>query len=226
MPQPDLRCYHHPEREATSQCDRCGDYLCDRCVTYFREQYLCATCIKDLTRAILGRTGRIACVIVFASFVVGWVAPMAFATLLTPAQRSWTALIYCLFAISILSSLAALILSLMGRKAEQEAARKLRAAVAVYSAVGVGGVDKYSALMTLVRISGLNIPTSMVVEVITSCLLLVVSVFACVLLLQAFRRGIKPLWPVILFAVPVLLAVVQSLFSVYGFASILLKRFV
>ena len=46
--QPDLRCYHHPEREATSQCDRCGDYLCAECVTEFREQYLCATCLKEV----------------------------------------------------------------------------------------------------------------------------------------------------------------------------------
>ncbi len=30
--EPDLRCYHHPEREAASQCDHCGDYLCAECV--------------------------------------------------------------------------------------------------------------------------------------------------------------------------------------------------
>ena len=41
---PDLRCYHHPEREAVNQCDRCGDYLCAECVREFQEQYLCGKC--------------------------------------------------------------------------------------------------------------------------------------------------------------------------------------
>ena len=64
MPQPDLRCYHHPDREATSQCESCGDYLCEECVTYFREQYLCARCAKDLApKEKIGKNGQIACVI-------------------------------------------------------------------------------------------------------------------------------------------------------------------
>ena len=43
---PDLRCYHHPEREAVNQCDRCGDYLCAWCVKEFREEHVCDTCLK------------------------------------------------------------------------------------------------------------------------------------------------------------------------------------
>jgi len=226
MPQPDLRCYYHPEREATSQCDRCGDYLCDRCVTYFRDQYLCARCVKDLTRAILGTTGRAACVIVFASSVFGWAVPLILSWLLTPAQRPWTVLFYCLYGMSILSSLAALILSLMGRHSEQQAARKVRAAVAFYCGLGIAGVVMHFALMAVIRISGVSgMPGSMVVGVITSGLFLAVSIAAGVLILQAFRRGIQPLWPVILFAIPVVLAVVQSLFSVYGLTSLLLGWF-
>ena len=42
--EPDLRCYYHPEREATNQCDRCGDYLCDDCVRTLAGEYVCTTC--------------------------------------------------------------------------------------------------------------------------------------------------------------------------------------
>ena len=44
---PDLRCYYHPDREATSQCDRCGDYLCGECVKQFQDQYLCDRCWQE-----------------------------------------------------------------------------------------------------------------------------------------------------------------------------------
>ena len=52
--QPDLRCYYHPDREATSQCDRCGDYLCGECVLEWKEQMLCDTCYRELRP--VGRT--------------------------------------------------------------------------------------------------------------------------------------------------------------------------
>jgi len=42
----DLRCHHHPDREATGQCDRCGDYLCADCQKQWKQQLLCPTC-KD-----------------------------------------------------------------------------------------------------------------------------------------------------------------------------------
>ena len=41
---PDLRCYYHPEREATNQCDRCGDYLCDECVRPLAGEHVCTAC--------------------------------------------------------------------------------------------------------------------------------------------------------------------------------------
>ena len=44
MSEADLRCYHHPDREATSQCDRCGDYLCDDCVRTLIGEHVCTTC--------------------------------------------------------------------------------------------------------------------------------------------------------------------------------------
>ena len=46
---PDLRCYYHPDRTATSQCDRCGDYLCAECVKKLDGQFLCVICKKQLT---------------------------------------------------------------------------------------------------------------------------------------------------------------------------------
>ena len=50
---PDLRCYYHPERAATSQCDRCGDYLCGECVLYREGEHNCRTCYRLL---VLPRT--------------------------------------------------------------------------------------------------------------------------------------------------------------------------
>ena len=61
---PDLRCYHHPDREATSQCDRCGDYLCSECVHEHDELHVCARCLEDVTpRDEIGKSAKIACVI-------------------------------------------------------------------------------------------------------------------------------------------------------------------
>jgi len=48
--EPDLRCYYHPEREATSQCDRCGDYLCDECVRSLGGEQLCSKCYDGYFR--------------------------------------------------------------------------------------------------------------------------------------------------------------------------------
>ena len=47
---PDLRCYYHPEREATSQCDVCGDYLCGKCMRSFKKEHVCGTCYEWRTR--------------------------------------------------------------------------------------------------------------------------------------------------------------------------------
>ena len=46
---PELKCYHHPEADATSQCDRCGDYLCSECVGEHSGDYLCQSCFGDAT---------------------------------------------------------------------------------------------------------------------------------------------------------------------------------
>ena len=48
--QPDLRCYYHPEREATDQCDRCGDYLCAECAKGYFGQHVCPACLSYFAR--------------------------------------------------------------------------------------------------------------------------------------------------------------------------------
>ena len=45
--EPELNCYYHPTTLATSQCDRCGDYLCGYCVQVFNEEHLCDRCFAD-----------------------------------------------------------------------------------------------------------------------------------------------------------------------------------
>ncbi len=45
---PDLRCYYHPNREATSQCDLCDDMLCRLCVREHEGQHICKTCKKRI----------------------------------------------------------------------------------------------------------------------------------------------------------------------------------
>ena len=39
-----LRCYYHPDREATGQCDRCGDYLCSECARCHEGMQVCGPC--------------------------------------------------------------------------------------------------------------------------------------------------------------------------------------
>ena len=56
--EPDLRCYHHPEREAVNQCDCCGDYLCSECVQEFRGEYVCSKCLKWRIAEVRKREGR------------------------------------------------------------------------------------------------------------------------------------------------------------------------
>jgi len=96
MSEVDLRCYYHPDREATSQCDRCGDYLCSECVRKFHELYLCARCLKDVRpRGNLGNSARIACVICLVACSLWMVAlllrdilPFSESSLIAPAAIS------------------------------------------------------------------------------------------------------------------------------------------
>ena len=79
--EPDLRCYYHPEREATNQCDRCGDYLCGECVQSLRREQLCPTCYNwcdpDETllkwgKAILGAARPVVSALFFVFCLAAW----------------------------------------------------------------------------------------------------------------------------------------------------------
>ena len=69
MNEPDLRCYHHPERPATDQCDRYGDYLCTDCASEHDGQHVCRRCHRDLQHHILPVW---ACVLCIAAFLAGF----------------------------------------------------------------------------------------------------------------------------------------------------------
>ena len=89
MSEADLRCYHHPEREATSQCDRCGDYLCNDCVNEHDELHLCDRCIEDIRpREEIGKSAKIACVINALVVSFFWLAMLLHAVLAPPLSVS------------------------------------------------------------------------------------------------------------------------------------------
>jgi len=88
---PDLRCYYHPEREAASQCDRCGDYLCDDCVRSLAGEHVCVTCydrhfsdrtLREMGETVVGAAGRLlgllALVVIVVLLVIITVAIVAF----------------------------------------------------------------------------------------------------------------------------------------------------
>ncbi len=88
---PDLRCYYHPEREATSQCDRCGDYLCDDCVRTLVGEHVCVTCydrhfsdrtLREMGEAAVGVAGRllglIALIVILVLLVIVTLAVFGF----------------------------------------------------------------------------------------------------------------------------------------------------
>ncbi len=80
--QPDLRCYYHPELEATSQCDRCGDYLCTECVVSHKKMLLCERCVKDVVKPARGTfwkrqfAGEVTAAQTFFDVSVGVVLPI------------------------------------------------------------------------------------------------------------------------------------------------------
>ena len=72
--QPDLRCYHHPDREAISQCDRCGDYLCGECMVERRGQHLCTDCWNELDPR--SQAGRKLKRLSLATYIIGGLAAL------------------------------------------------------------------------------------------------------------------------------------------------------
>ena len=122
--QPDLRCYHHPERAAVNQCDRCGDYLCDGCVHEHYGDSLCARCLADLTRPVAESEATVAAVLnLTAAGMAAFLAPaVAYAT-----REPEAAVLVWLLSGAML--IAALVFCLMAWNTTERRARWLVAAV-------------------------------------------------------------------------------------------------
>ena len=147
--QPDLRCYYHPDREATSQCDRCGDYLCGECAREHEGLHVCEKCRLDLTPMNdLGRLGVAASIFAFvASLFWGWgllelygIAHLGIDD--DPAM-----------VVSMGASVAAIILAFAGARGCGKGRKWLNAAVATFAAGSAlplavfGAVSKWSGVL-------------------------------------------------------------------------------
>ena len=123
------RCYHHPDREATSQCDRCGDYLCDDCARERGGRLLCGKCVASLARAALGRTGRVAAVLNVVALVVLCLLP-AFAYEEVP-NSFWRGCGVGVLLAGEAAALGALVFALRGFWPQGPGARTLRGSLAL-----------------------------------------------------------------------------------------------
>ena len=115
MSEADLRCYHHPGREATSQCDRCGDYLCSECVHEHDELHVCTRCLDEIRpRGEIAMSGKAACVInaLACYFWLLLVADLLFSLVLPISALSTTGALRKLAPISMIMSVVAVLLAL------------------------------------------------------------------------------------------------------------------
>ena len=199
-PEPDLRCYHHPEREATSQCDRCGDYLCGECVNEHDELYVCDRCLKDIRPRIrpvekIGIIARFACVVTALAcgywMVVsiqassrGFIA-RAGTTASTRSERVFT---------SSAVLLVAFLLSFIGMPKKVNGERLLRWSL-MLSAVGYE-LDVMSILAPngFSRIDAALMARATLMVFLTSFVLLGASAW----------KGVKPTWAVLIALCPLL----------------------
>ena len=200
MIQPDLRCYHHPDREATSQCDRCGDYLCAQCMKEHRKQYLCERCLRDVTRpkrgsAWIGAWTELPVVLLLHVFVV-----LVSIELFVLNER-----VFLLFWISIIAGFF-LWVEVRTRFTEKGeiGPKKLfvRAAVRAFSYWGIPlamGL-RFSSKSGRWYVRDISYGPSIIVSLIAG----VILVLAYVNWLRAVKKGIRPLWMVIALLVIIL----------------------
>ena len=191
MLQPDLRCYHHPEREATSQCDRCGDYLCAQCVKEWAGQHLCGKCFKHSIRHMSPREGWKAC-------VMNLVGVVAFAPLLILLEAGlhlreigpWV------FAFVLVPLFGWAGIRARGARGPlRDGARELLTSIAFTSLAGVAGTVSLAGSFLLTRWGG---PSGLGKEL--GALLMFAGMGTCLVLLvisfvrwgRAVRRGVAP----------------------------------
>ena len=188
--QPDLRCYHHPEREATGQCDRCGDYLCGECIGEADGCVVCPGCLRDLTVPTLGGTG-LAAGVLNAAVAVPLVATVVIGSIwaldILLSGLAWT----------LPAVMAAAVLALVRRRGEGPTAQYLRWSVVLASAAPLSvlvtvrcGMDW--AVRTATGISPGAGGTAYFTWMGWPCVLL--SVAAMVLCVKAVRKRVRPMW--------------------------------
>ncbi len=179
---PDLRCYHHPERGATSQCDRCGDYLCSECVNEHDELHICARCLEDVTpREEIGKSAKIACVMNALACSYLWLeAPLGH--LLTVSA------IDALAVISMIVSLLASFLASSDMRGEASGEILFRWSVMT----SASGYAIYVAVVLLVH----NIDSLTELAIIQS-VSLVIPLTSVALLIESVRKKAGPKWALI-----------------------------
>ena len=185
--EPDLRCYHHPEREATSQCDRCGDYLCGDCVHEHDQMHVCERCLEDIRpREEIGKSAKIACVLnaLACSF---WLADL-FSTMLPLSVELIVSVRHILLVISVTTSVVAALLALSGVRSK--ASGELLFRLSVLMAAGSSAIFIAVELMAPDGILGPR-----VMLIIRGCLALVLT--SIVLLGASVWKKARPLWALI-----------------------------
>lgn len=213
---PDLRCYYHPDVEATSQCDRCGDYLCGQCSAGHEGLELCLACVRDLTASDLGPEGLWACVlclagsgVVFSGFFFGVVA-VFFARWFTPVRVALWPLCMAVLSGAALLFVSSFILSLRGQDADKPRAGGLRRAVQLFS------LGATVALGPIIALACSRQPLSgpMLSEQLGGATALAFAAIATVMWARSFRQRAKPRWALAGMFIPLLGADVAGVASV------------
>ena len=211
----ELRCYHHPDREATSQCDRCGDYLCGECMKEHRKQYLCDRCLRDVTRPQVPTIGKRVCVAIPALFVLHILVFGLGGELLESRLNKWL-----LFWMPIVAGLF-LWTALRARRAARVESGPVKlflsaTALAAFcyvimftNAFVMAGLEELRAgRWNAIRISDWSI-------LVASLVAGVIMVLAVVNWFRAVRQGIRPLWTLIILLLMMLMGLFLSGVGVY-----------
>ena len=216
--QPDLRCYYHPEREASSQCDRCGDYLCAECVKEWDGQWLCAGCLKEASSPSLRWRGKLACILNLAAAVAFF--PLWFIAGVSVYDRNLLAAVSYSLAPMVVFA-AAGVLSKRARLTAERGADFLLGSVWGTSLAGLAG----SAIVLIgVLVAGLDsLDTTEEMKFLLPMTLPMVLggwllMPAMVRWFRAVRMGVKPLWAVVVSFLSTIVGI--GVFGIFFFAQL------
>jgi len=196
---PDLRCYHHPEREATSQCDRCGDYLCAHCLQEYEGLHVCERCRTELMpNNTLSRVGRVACVLGLLAGLV-WMVMLC----LPEYDKEWDSVLpYAL--VSLVSGWAGLICAIAAFPKTGAPRRWLHRAVILWCACNAG--FQTLAVMAIEfefeQLDAIRFALPMRI----GCVCLMLASLACWGV--AMKKKVRPTWAAVLLPIPVLVFIV------------------